>query len=217
MNKNDFYETHHDDYFDNNLDKANVVLTSNINNMKHDNNILDKFINIFENKQIKLLDAGCGPGARTTNYIINKNCNIEPFLLDITEKTTNELKKTYKNVFNCSLEEKMPFEDNTFDSIICSYVIQHMEKDKIDFLMNEFIRVLKKGGSCLIIFKYGYKKLTIYDKFYDMYREFNLYTHYDLIKSFEQDKVKIFNLYETELYFSDLRPVVNSILTFSKL
>lgn len=39
---------------------------------------------------------------------------------------------------------KIPFDDNTFDAIICNHVLEHV--DEADLAMREFFRVMKPGG-----------------------------------------------------------------------
>ncbi len=43
---------------------------------------------------------------------------------------------------------KMPFEDASFDAIICSHVLEHIEDD--ERVVREFARVLRPGASALI-------------------------------------------------------------------
>ena len=37
----------------------------------------------------------------------------------------------------------IPFNDNEFDVVICNHVLEHVKDDKV---MEEFYRVMKKGG-----------------------------------------------------------------------
>lgn len=217
---NQFYEKNHDQYFDVNKGNANDILfSSHTKKISTDLEIIDDFINLIQSKndKIVLLDAGCGPGARVSEYICSKCPNINVTLLDAVQKTTDTLRPKYKNVFNCKLGETLPFENESFDAIVCIYVIQHLDHNDLDSAVKEFERVLKKGGNCMIVFKYGYKKLVTYDIFYDEYREFNLYTHIDIGKSLDLEQNKIIHLIGNEdYYFSDTRPIVNSIFVFEK-
>ncbi len=44
------------------------------------------------------------------------------------------------------INHKLPFEDNSLDTIFNSHLIEHIYQRKIDFFLKESFRVLKKGG-----------------------------------------------------------------------
>jgi len=53
-------------------------------------------------------------------------------------------------VANCNIEaETWPLESESFDTVICTEVLEHMMFDPV-FVMNEMCRVLKPGGFCLL-------------------------------------------------------------------
>jgi len=53
-------------------------------------------------------------------------------------------------VYRVDLEStSLPVEDETFDYVLCSEVIEHMEKDPM-FMMSEINRVLKPGGTLIL-------------------------------------------------------------------
>ncbi|HOK40182.1 MAG TPA: class I SAM-dependent methyltransferase [bacterium] len=113
------------------------------------NNWIKKLLNIKENDII--LNAGCG---NTTELLVFsstiKNFKIIgvdlsfQMLFDAKTKITKE-----KNLYliNCNLQ-KLPFKKNTFNKIICSEVIEHIENNRI--LLNEFRQVLKNEGEIII-------------------------------------------------------------------
>ena len=57
--------------------------------------------------------------------------------------------------------QKMPFEDNEFDVVICNHVLEHVEDDKI--AMSEILRVLKKGGFALMHVPIDYSMKETYE------------------------------------------------------
>jgi SAM-dependent methyltransferase len=57
--------------------------------------------------------------------------------------------------------QKMPFEDNEFDVIICNHVLEHVEDDKK--AMAEILRVLKKGGFALMHVPIDYSRNETYE------------------------------------------------------
>ena len=100
-------------------------------------------------KTKKILDVGCG-----TNRIIQELP--QAVASDINFKRVNYLKKTNKYRVNSDINH-MPFKDETFDTVICSQVIEHIPKEESVF--KELNRVLKKGG-LLIIGTPDYDKRT---------------------------------------------------------
>jgi len=49
----------------------------------------------------------------------------------------------------CGLGETLPYADNTFDSVCCSWVLEHLEKPRRTFA--EVARVLRSGGSFVFL------------------------------------------------------------------
>lgn len=86
----------------------------------------------------KLLDVGCG----------NK-----PYqeLLDVTQyygidvTTSPHTKQQFDSFFD---GQNIPFDDNSFDSVLCTEVLEHAIDEKK--LMSEIIRVLKPGGYAFV-------------------------------------------------------------------
>ena len=48
------------------------------------------------------------------------------------------------------ITKKLPFKNNTFDFILAENILEHIPKDKIDNVMRDLGRVLKKGGILFI-------------------------------------------------------------------
>ena len=84
---------------------------------------------LSENIDWKILDIGCG---YTANKYANTICDVQ------------DLSKFYKDKKFIKLEnKKLPFENNQFDFVIASHVMEHV-KD-IKFFISELERVSKKG------------------------------------------------------------------------
>ena len=90
---------------------------------KHIETILKK------NSDWKILDIGCGYSA---NEFANTICDVQ------------DLSKFYEGKNFVKLEKKqLPFDDNQFDFVIASHVLEHVEDFK--FFINELERVSNKG------------------------------------------------------------------------
>lgn len=101
-----------------------------------------------------VLDAGMGPGVYTFEILKRKNPHqvvgvdlSENFVMRATEKAQ---KKCYNNVeFHKADLENLPFEDQSFDKIICSGVLLIIP-DQAKAL-RELHRVLKTGGKFVVV------------------------------------------------------------------
>jgi ubiquinone/menaquinone biosynthesis C-methylase UbiE len=91
-----------------------------------------------------ILDIGCGsyPYFLTTTTFANK-FGIDPAV------STTEVEGVNLQKINIA-KEKLPFKDNFFDVVTMLAVFEHIEKDRLNFLLNEINRVLKKGGMLII-------------------------------------------------------------------
>jgi ubiquinone/menaquinone biosynthesis C-methylase UbiE len=106
------------------------------------NSLIKTFL--YKRNNLKILDAGCGPGAMLPT--LAKYGDVVG--IDISEEALKYAGKRGK-VIKGDIT-KLDFEDNTFDLVICMDVLYHMwVKDEIDAL-KEFNRVLKNGGILLL-------------------------------------------------------------------
>lgn len=95
----------------------------------------------------KILDAGCGTGFVANNYLnlVQEGCveiygaDLSPDMIEIA-KTKN----VYVELKVANLKEQLPYQEESFDSIVCGgvFVQGHCGPECLPHLM----RVLKKGG-----------------------------------------------------------------------
>jgi ubiquinone/menaquinone biosynthesis C-methylase UbiE len=101
-----------------------------------------------------VLEAGCGVGAQT-KIIATKNPDSKFVSVDISEDSIREAERMIKSLGIDNVEFKqadifhLPFEDETFDSVIVCFVLEHLS-NPIQAL-NELKRVTKRGGTMVAI------------------------------------------------------------------
>ncbi|MCZ6105344.1 class I SAM-dependent methyltransferase [Campylobacter ureolyticus] len=119
-------------------------------------------LNLDENKELNILDIGCGGGQNLLN-LSNKFKNSTLFGIDYSPTSislSNEICQGIKNrVFLEVLDvHKMSFSDNEFDLITAFETLYFWEN--LDIAFNEIKRVLKKDG-VFMIFLEGTTKQTL--------------------------------------------------------
>lgn len=125
------------------IQRNNYFNYRNVDSSEYKNTRLPLWIkNQLENKEIKILDYGCGFGQIISSLKKEKYENI--YGVDIEEKALEYCVSNSLNVKRLNLEDLTnPFEFK-FDIIILSHIIEHISKDKIietlslikkDFLM----------------------------------------------------------------------------------
>lgn len=105
------------------------------------------------NEKSLILDAGCGYGVYSFMLAEKKLCVDS---LDIEDERINAIKdriKEYQPYSKFITPQQgsltqIPFRDSTFDLIICSEVIEHMEEDEL--AVKELSRVLVPGGHLIL-------------------------------------------------------------------
>ena len=109
-------------------------------------------------KKSKILDFGCGPGTNGIHFLNKQN---RLFFADISENALKLVKSKInkKNLLNTSFNhidptlDKLPFEDNFFDLIICMSVYNNFVNRKYaNQMLNEFNRVLNKKAFLILDF-----------------------------------------------------------------
>ena len=98
----------------------------------------------LDNKKAKILDAGCGTGL-VGHILFNKSYkNIVG--IDFSQEMLNRAlkKNVYQSLGLGDLTQKLDFEDDTFDAVICAgtFTCGHVGPEAL----NEIIRITKSGG-----------------------------------------------------------------------
>jgi len=98
----------------------------------------------LDNKKAKILDAGCGTGL-VGHILFNKSYkNIVG--IDFSQEMLNRAlkKNVYQSLSLGDLTQKLDFEDDTFDAVICAgtFTCGHVGPEAL----NEMIRIIKSGG-----------------------------------------------------------------------
>ena len=110
-----------------------------------------------DNRDVKILDYGCGSGILNLLLLLKGYSHIHG--VDVIEKFNDKILQNM-NFNNASFklidaEDRLPFDDATFDIINSSLVLEHIEN--VDFYYSEAARVLKPGGICLFNFPHRLK------------------------------------------------------------
>jgi len=144
-----------------------------------------------------ILDAGAGECQYKKYFNNHYYIGID---LGIGEQQWN-----YKNLdVICNLK-KLPFKDNSFNSILCIQVLEHVDEPQI--VLNEFYRVLKQNGTLYLSVPQGW---CVHQAPFDYYR----YTNYGLRYLLGKAMFKIDYINPTTGYFGYL---ANRLIFFPKI
>ncbi|MCI1931209.1 MAG: methyltransferase domain-containing protein [Clostridia bacterium] len=124
----------------------------------YDNSHDGKFVNCMykelveraitlKNKPHTILDLGCGNG--NVIAMISQKTDADLYGIDLSEKMIKEAKKRLDKAKLCvGNAEKLPYDDNKFDVVICNASFHHYPKPEI--VLQEVKRVLKKDGTFIL-------------------------------------------------------------------
>jgi len=118
------------------------------------NNRLHSFIKTFiKGKYNKILDIGSG-GGWSVEIIDEKN---SLFLMDLSLKNLSEIKRNHKDrgFYIQGDALRLPFKNNSFNYIIISEVLEHINKPEL--IIKEAYRVLSEKGKIIITTPYEEK------------------------------------------------------------
>ncbi|VVB88581.1 putative S-adenosylmethionine-dependent methyltransferase [uncultured archaeon] len=129
--------------------------------------IKTKFQQVFGNKKLKILDAGCGQGRLSIPLAIMghtvEGIDFSPDAIKLAKKYAAE--KNLNNIYFDIKDIDEPFNDDMserYDCILCTEVI-YMVKD-YNKVLSELYRMLKTNGLMFIAFREKYFYLLYYIK-----------------------------------------------------
>lgn len=136
----------------------------------------------------KVLDMGCGTGD-ATKYLMKRglvSCGIDfsTEMLNVAKAQDNPIIWVQGDVCNC------PFPDHSFNGIIISYTINHLNEEMLYRLKNEVDRLLVEKGKLLVVYHVGIGEEIRNDPLDD---SLSIYYHYFQ----KEDLDKVFFDYET--------------------
>ncbi len=165
------------------------------------------------------LDAGCGAGARDVFHLWSQGYDVVGF--DAIEENIQVAHQLHPEiadrVFVASLAEALPFDDGSFDFVMCNAVIQHIEPEVVrTVVLSELARVLRPDGVLQLMFKNGEGVLTMFDKDYGVERNFQLFDGAELLAGLEREGMRLIHSDRPDklggfLYFTDGKGVDHSL------
>ena len=99
------------------------------------------------NPDTELLDVGCADG-KFTLKVADKIGTNKIHGIEVVEEDINKARSVGINVRQGNLNQKFPYEDESFNVAIASHVIEHLANT--DNFLKEIYRVLKTGGYLVI-------------------------------------------------------------------
>jgi len=102
----------------------------------------------FFQKFIKPSDNVLDYGSGYCEFINNINCS-KKFALDIDPKFKKYVNKDVKFVLSNGIKINIP--EISIDKVFVSNVFEHIEREKIPVIVQEFYRILKKNGEVLVL------------------------------------------------------------------
>lgn len=113
---------------------------------------VNKFLEQLPNG-LKILDVGCGDG-RDANYMTGKGFIVTG--IDLSERMLAIARKRNHNIVFKQMDIRdLSFKDESFDGILCSFALIHVQNNEIPKTMKGFERVLKSGGKFAIFAQQG--------------------------------------------------------------
>lgn len=103
-----------------------------------------EMIQVIPDKDIKLVDVGCG-GGQLLHYLSIYRPSLNLYGTDFSEEAVNLAKKICQKaqILLCT-EELFPFREKSFDYVICSEVPEHVENPKL--FVKRICALLKPKG-----------------------------------------------------------------------
>jgi len=171
------------------------------------------------------LDAGCGAGARDVYSLWAVGFNIRG--IDVIEENIRMVRKLHPEIADrvtvADLAEPLPYDDASFDFVMCDAVIQHIPPEIVErTTLPELARVIREGGILQLMFKNGTGMLTVYDSDYGTERSFRLYDEHRILAILRRHNMELVEEGSDEkpggiIYFTDPKPVDHCVFYARKV
>ena len=130
-----------------------------------------------------IFDDGSGDG-RLLYELRKQNSNIKISGLDYSERAVS-----FAKIFNPGIEiqiadltQNIPFEDDSFDTVISVETLEHIEPAKIPLVMGNFQKMLKGNGVLIVTVPHKNRPLDL--KHYQHYQHFSSHTLIKLLEPY---------------------------------
>ena len=163
-------------------------------------------------------DAGCDAGALEMSYLAE--LGFQMFGLDVVAeniRVAHSLRPEFAGRLQVAdIRDPLPFEDSSFQVVLCKAVIQHVPRDVVfGGVLPEFSRVLRPGGALQLMFKPGRGVETAVDGAYGeagAARSFVLYDEHELLEALAALSLRLIEEKSDGqlgglLYFDDNKPM----------
>jgi ubiquinone/menaquinone biosynthesis C-methylase UbiE len=109
-----------------------------------------KFVDDYYKKGDRVLDFGCGVGSNSTLFHNDDYIGVEVDKSRVLSSRLKYPKSKFETIPLISTpNDKIPFEDNSFDIIFISLCLHHIDSSTCKLLFKEFSRVLKDTGKII--------------------------------------------------------------------
>ncbi len=134
----------------------------------------------------RCLDAGCGAGARDVFAL--HNMGRDAYGIDAIPENILLTREMHPEIADrvsaADLRERLPFNDGSFDLVLCNAVIQHISRDDVlNVTLPELVRVLGPSGVLQLMLKHGRGVLTLFDADYGAERSFLLHDEHEVLST----------------------------------
>ncbi|MNU79750.1 hypothetical protein D3C71_693670 [compost metagenome] len=143
----------------------------------------------------KLLDFGCG--SKPYKHMFE----VDEYIGTDIEVSGHSHKNEHIDVYYDG--NTLPFEENTFDSILCSEVFEHLFN--LEEMLDELHRVLKPGGFMLITVPF------VWDE-HEIPYDFGRYSSFGLTFLMEKHRFKVEESFKSTTYFETIIQMRNAYI-----
>lgn len=157
-------------------------------------NMLQQLSRQNSQKQLQLLDLGCGDGRLTPFW--QSVTGAATYALELSPMAVREAQRLFPSVtYTQGDATHTPYGNQMFDIIVCQEVLEHIEQQEL--LVNEAARILKPGGQLI---------LTTPNKFYFDRRKGGNYSQQPIEHIL--DKEELYRLLDTQFIITHFETLI---------